>query len=142
MIQTFNTDLGSLAFQNVYDLLHIDKSLCYQCDTKLADMPTAVRSRFPHLQDNMMEMRQEINNLIIAWMLSVSERENGELHDVHYMDYLLGNILSDRGLIADLEAILEVEDVQTAIQEFKTQEGAQALMERSLEAHLLEDTAA
>lgn len=96
----FATDMGSLAYQNIYDLMEIDKSLMFQSDTKIKDMPSGVSKLHPHLMDKLMDARETVNDVITQWLVAVIIQERGT-KDIENIDNKMNNILTKRGIIDD-----------------------------------------
>ena len=98
-IKTFNTEMGSLAFQEIYDLLEIIDANRYDSSTPLKDMPVSVRRSFPKLEESMGNIEKETSGVIVDWLNSVVERQDGNRHDAEYIDELLGGRLTQEGLM-------------------------------------------
>lgn len=94
----FKTDMGSLAFQNIYDLVTIDKSLIYVPETDRKDMPNAVGDIFPDMMDSFMDIRETINEVIVRWLIAVINQER-DTEDVREIDRMLDGVLGGRGVI-------------------------------------------
>jgi len=97
-MKRFTTDMGSLAYQNIYDLLELQENLKYSPDTSLKDMPISVRENHDKLIDSLIESSDIIDDQIINWIVSTIIQSRN-LDDVHYMDELLSNQLTDMGSI-------------------------------------------
>lgn len=97
-MKRFTTDMGSLAYQNIYDLLELQENLKYSPDTSLKDMPISVRENHDKLIDSLIESSDIIDDQIINWIVSTIVQSRN-LDDVHYMDELLSNQLTDMGSI-------------------------------------------
>ena len=100
----FRTDMGSQAFQEVYDLINIDKALLWSSDLKAKDMPVAPRKTYPEVIDSLMNTREQINDLITRWLAAVIIQERG-MHDVNKIDSHFHHILSERGILEDAKEI-------------------------------------
>lgn len=94
----FKTDMGSLAFQNIYDLIAIDKALIYVPETDRKDMPNAVGEIFPDMMDSFMDIRETINEVIVRWLIAVINQER-DTDDVREIDRMLDGVLGGRGVI-------------------------------------------
>lgn len=97
-MKRFTTDMGSLAYQNIYDLLELQENLKYSPDTSLKDMPISVRENHDKLIDSLIESSDIIDDQITNWIVSTIIQSRN-LDDVHYMDELLSNQLTDMGSI-------------------------------------------
>lgn len=97
-MKRFTTDMGSLAYQNIYDLLELQEDLKYSPDTALKDMPISVRENHDNLIDCLIECSDIIDEQIVNWIVSTIFQSRN-LDDVHYMDELLGGVLKDAGFI-------------------------------------------
>lgn len=97
-MKRFTTDMGSLAYQNIYDLLELQENLKYSPDTSLKDMPISVRENHDKLIDSLIESSDIIDDQITNWIVSTIIQSRN-LDDVHYMDELLSNQLADMGSI-------------------------------------------
>lgn len=93
------TDMGSQAFEMIYDLMELDKNLMgigMHNDKK--NDPSAVRKLAPNMVESTMDMREKIEDMMVAWLVSVIAQERGE-NDIDEINRLTNNVLSDRGVI-------------------------------------------
>lgn len=98
--QTFATDMGSLAFQNVYDYLEIYNGLKFTSSTATKDMPVAVRNKFDDIMDTILALADGIEDIITDWVASAIIQARS-IDEAVYMDSLLDGQLSDIGIIDD-----------------------------------------
>lgn len=93
----FITDMGSEAYQSIFDLLELDKQLM-QNTTMDKSLPLTIR-RFSEPRINaILELRVNIEDEIISWIQLVSTQEGG-VKDVTKLDEAFDHTLSQRGLI-------------------------------------------
>lgn len=105
-MKRFTTDMGSLTYQNVYDLIELQNNLKYSPSTSLKDMPIAVRNNHDNLIDNLIDVSDVIDEQIVNWVTSTI-MQSKNLDDVEYMDELLGGHLEETGVIAKAKKIIE-----------------------------------
>lgn len=97
-MKRFTTDMGSLAYQNIYDLLELQENLKYSPDTSLKDMPISVRENHDKLIDSLIDSSDIIDDQVVNWLVSTIIQSRN-LEDVCYMDDLLSGQLTDTGAI-------------------------------------------
>ena len=97
-MKRFTTDMGSLAYQNIYDLLELQENLRYSPDTPLKDMPISVRENHENLIDSLIDSSDNIDDQIVNWLASTIIQSKN-LEDVSYIDELLDGWLKGAGFI-------------------------------------------
>lgn len=102
----FSTDMGSLAYQNVYDLLELNDSLAYSTDTPVKDMPVDVRDRFDHLIDTLCDTSDVVVEIITSWVAAAIVQSR-DVSEAQHMDSLLGGKLESLGIIDDAVEIAQ-----------------------------------
>lgn len=104
-MRRFTTDMGSLAYQNVYDLLELDEKLKYSPDIKIKEMPIAVRQNHDNLIDSLIDLSEVIHQQVVNWLTSTIMQAR-DLEDVDYADELLGGKLTEFGLLGRAKEIV------------------------------------
>lgn len=105
-MKRFTTDMGSLAYQNVYDLIELQKNLKYSPSASFNDMPIAVRNNHDNLIDNLIDTSDVIDDQILNWVVSTI-KQNRSVDDVEYMDELLHGHLTDNNVIEEAKKIVQ-----------------------------------
>lgn len=104
-MKRFTTDMGSLAYQNVYELLELYDNLKYSPETRIKDMPSAVRDNHDNLIDSLIDISDIIVAQIVNWLTSTI-MQSRNMDDVLYMDDLLSGRLKKMGVINDAVKII------------------------------------
>lgn len=91
----FITDLGSEAYQSIYDRLELDKELMKNTRVD-KDAPLTIRRVESPRVDAILELRELIDQEIVTWLKLVADQEGGR-HDVEKIDAAFNNKLSQRG---------------------------------------------
>lgn len=100
----FITDLGSEAYQNIYDLIELDNQLMLNTVVDKSLPLTITREVEPRV-DAILNLREMIDNEIATWLKLVAKQEGGR-KDVDRIDAGFDNLLSERGT---LDAALNTE---------------------------------
>lgn len=93
----FITDLGSEAYQSIYDRLQLDEELMKNTRVD-KDAPLTIRRVESPRVDAILELRELIDQEIVTWLKLVADQEGGR-HDVEKIDAAFKNKLSRRGTL-------------------------------------------
>ncbi len=102
----FKTDMGSLAYEKIYDLLELDEGLMNIGMKRTKDEPSEVRRVAPNRVNTTMDMREYIEDEIVGWLKAVRKQESGT-NDIKMLNNLFHNKLSQRGILQ--QALLQKE---------------------------------
>lgn len=91
----FITDLGSEAYQSIYDRLQLDEELMKNTRVD-KDAPLTIRRVESPRVNAILELRELIDQEIVTWLKLVADQEGGR-HDVDKIDAAFSNKLSQRG---------------------------------------------
>lgn len=93
----FITDLGSEAYQSIYDRLQLDEELMKNTRVD-KDAPLTIRRVESPRVDAILELRELIDQEIFTWLKLVADQEGGR-HDVEKIDAAFNKKLSQRGTL-------------------------------------------
>lgn len=95
----FISQMGSQAYQVIYDLLESSKNVmhCYVLPSYIEE-PVHVRELKNRQLDTKMDLLQSIEDTIVAWLIDVAIQERG-MHDVFALDNHFDKRLSRQGLV-------------------------------------------
>ena len=94
----FKTDMGSLAYEKIYDLFELDEGLMNIGMKRTSDEPSEVRKVAPNRVNTTMDIREYIEDEIVGWLKAVKKQESGT-NDIKLLDRLFHNKLSQRGML-------------------------------------------
>ena len=94
----FKTDMGSLAYEKIYDLLELDDALTHIGMKRTKDEPSEVRKIAPSRVNTTMDIREYIEDEIVGWLKAVKKQESGT-NDITLLNELFNNKLSQRGIL-------------------------------------------
>jgi len=106
----FKTDMGSLSYEKIYDLLQLDDHLLTIGMSRCKDEPSEVRKVSPSRVNTTMDVREYIEDEIVGW-LKATKKQESNTHDVKLLDELFDNVLSKRGII---QQVIGEDTVQAA----------------------------
>lgn len=98
----FHTEIASLACEKIYDLLEIDEMLTkmFMLTQKERDnLLSALREPSHTAEEQTMDFRETIEDVIVGWVSAVIEKDGGHLHDAKLLDENNRHMLSQRGII-------------------------------------------